>query len=213
MSHTTLKRDIHPVLKTLLNWDVEVSKKFVKFVDMNFGPISKYNGLLKTLEISCHGIPWFIGLVITVLLIGFSSVRGLCVNLFFSLLIDVAMTAVVKASARRRRPSDNPNDMFATFAMDKFSFPSGHSSRAVMLFFLLLRQYYFLFLLLITVFIWCVAVCLSRILMRRHYVLDVVGGSFLGFFEAMFILNYTWLSLDSSNALLKNFFWTTFHYI
>ncbi|KAB7495499.1 Phospholipid phosphatase 6 [Armadillidium nasatum] len=164
MSHTTLKRDVHPVLKTLLNWDVEVSKKFVKFVDMNFGPIT--------------------------------------------LLIDVAMTAVVKASARRRRPFDNPNDMFATFAMDKFSFPSGHSSRAVMLFFLLLRQYYLIFPLPIVMLLWCSAICLSRVLMRRHHILDVLGGAFIGWFEAVFISNFIWLSNDTCNSLV-NFFFST----
>ncbi|RXG57849.1 Inactive phospholipid phosphatase 7, partial [Armadillidium vulgare] len=136
MSHTTLKRDIHPVLKTLLNWDVEVSKKFVKFVDMNFGPISKYNGLLKTLEISCHGIPWFIGLVITVLLIGFSS-------------------------------------------------------------------YYLIFPLPILMLLWCSAICLSRVLMRRHHILDVLGGAFIGWFEAVFISNFIWLSNDTCNSLTK----------
>ena len=53
-------------------------------------------------------------------------------DMFSVLILDIIVVAVVKAIARRRRPSSNKDDMIATIAMDKYSFPSGHSTRAAM---------------------------------------------------------------------------------
>ena len=40
---------------------------------------------------------------------------------------------------------------------------------------------------------WSVSVCLSRLLLRRHHLLDVASGVLLGVFEAV-LLNWLWVS-------------------
>ena len=81
-------------------------------------------------QISCHGLPWlFLSLA------GLYSIGGpVFLNLLLALLLDIAVVAVLKAFTRRRRPSYNVDDQYATVKLvDKFSFPSGHATRATML--------------------------------------------------------------------------------
>ena len=83
-----------------------------------------------TFKISCHGIPWL-----------FISIAGLYsfgspffFNLLLALILDIVVVAIIKAFTRRRRPSYNVDDQYATVKLvDKFSFPSGHATRATML--------------------------------------------------------------------------------
>ena len=82
------------------------------------------------MQISCHGLPWlFLSIA------GLYSIGGpLFLNLLLALLLDIAVVAVLKAFTRRRRPSYNVDDQYATVKLvDKFSFPSGHATRATML--------------------------------------------------------------------------------
>merc|ERR1719431_1338494 len=86
-----------------------------------------YRTHLKSLEISCHGIPWLVGCLAGLYLTQFP----LFLNLLLGLILDIAVVAVIKAFTRRRRPSMNVDDQFATFqAVDKFSFPSGRPPSA-----------------------------------------------------------------------------------
>lgn len=110
--------------------------------------------------------------------------------------------AVIKAYVRRRRPASNSPDMFVTVGPDQFSFPSGHASRAVFI------AYFFAFLYPVSIIfslpliIWSASICVSRILLRRHHILDVMAGVVLGFVEGL-IIGYIWLSRESSTYLLS----------
>ncbi|KAJ4450720.1 hypothetical protein ANN_02150 [Periplaneta americana] len=42
---------------------------------------------------------------------------------------------------------------------------------------------------------WATSVCISRVLLRRHHLLDVIGGVMLGVFEAI-VLSWIWASED-----------------
>lgn len=50
-----------------------------------------------------------------------------------AILLDLVVVGTLKTIVRRARPSHNTEDMFATVHADRFSFPSGHTTRAVML--------------------------------------------------------------------------------
>merc|ERR1712198_434406 len=107
----------------------KLSKEFVELVNKNY-PISSFRAHLKSLEISCHGLPWLFIAIAGL----YTSSSPFFFNLLLALLLDIAVVAVVKAFTRRRRPAYNVDDQYATVKMvDKFSFPSGHSTRAVML--------------------------------------------------------------------------------
>ncbi|PSN30949.1 hypothetical protein C0J52_23588 [Blattella germanica] len=75
----------------------------------------------------------------------------------------------------------------------QFSFPSGHASRAVFvsLFFILIYPIHFIFYM--PLIAWATSICISRVLLRRHHLLDVFGGVALGIFEAI-LINWLWVS-------------------
>ncbi|XP_045614454.1 polyisoprenoid diphosphate/phosphate phosphohydrolase PLPP6 [Procambarus clarkii] len=199
------KRKVPQLLKSVLEWDSIASEKFVKFVDQKYGPLVKYKGHMKGLEFSCHGIPWLVGTATLIFFITDLFLRQLLVNIFIALIIDIIVIAVAKGITRRRRPEANKkDDMFGQILVDKFSFPSGHATRAVMLSILLPMQYDMFLPLSILVMIWGGAVCISRVLMRRHHLLDIIGGIVIGILEAL-LVSQIWLSPESAQGFV-NFF-------
>ena len=77
--------------------------------------------------------------------------------------------------------------------VDKFSFPSGHATRATMLALLFTLLSPLPFLLWIPFLAWAGAVAVSRVLLGRHHILDVVAGVVIGAVEAV-ILSMLWRS-------------------
>lgn len=45
------KRVVPQPLKGILDWDVAMTDKFVKYVDKKHGPLSKYKGVMTGLEV------------------------------------------------------------------------------------------------------------------------------------------------------------------
>lgn len=99
------------------------------------------------------------------------------------------MVGVTKLMFRRGRPSNNRMDMFATVSVDLFSFPSGHATRAAMVAFFLIdkvvKKRFAVFIL-----AFCSCVGLSRIMLGRHHILDVLFGFFIGGLEYAFYLPF-----------------------
>ena len=77
--------------------------------------------------------------------------------------------------------------------VDKFSFPSGHATRATMLALLFTLLSPLPFLLWIPFLAWAGAVAVSRVLLGRHHILDVVAGVVIGAVEAV-VLSMLWRS-------------------
>lgn len=90
----------------------------------------------------------------------------------------------MKAITRRRRPTKASS---LDIGPDKFSFPSGHASRAfyVACFFMYNWPVHFIFV--PPLLCWSISVTISRILMRRHHLLDIFVGCIIGTIEALFI--------------------------
>ena len=158
------------------------------------------------LEYSCHGLVWIGGVFAFLYLL--PSWMELWSNLLLLLFLDIVFVAVVKvifgsflrvisindrkprfctfkAFTRRRRPGYNQGKMFVTVGPDKFSFPSGHATRAVALalFFGIAHPPIHSIVALPVFTAWAVAVCLSRVLLGRHHILDVGGGVAIGALE------------------------------
>lgn len=143
----------------------------------------KIKPTLKGLEWSCNGIVW---LSVSILLILFNQEQSSMIpKLLIGLIVDIVYVATIKALARRRRPNyAYQRDQMIVSSVDKHSFPSGHCSRStyVALFACLyFRQSFISFL----TTVWAISVCISRVLLGRHHILDCVAGSLLGW------LNYT----------------------
>uniref|UniRef100_T1GI00 Phosphatidic acid phosphatase type 2/haloperoxidase domain-containing protein n=1 Tax=Megaselia scalaris TaxID=36166 RepID=T1GI00_MEGSC len=193
------KRVVPPAIKKLLAWDVEMTKKFVSFM-LNFVAFRSLKVHCKFLEYSCHGIVWLAGLMAYIWIVNSKASYQMQVNLMFGLLLDIVIVAIIKAATRRRRPTMN-DEMF-TIGMDKFSFPSGHASRAffLLLFFTWLSPVSIIFW--SPLFAWSFSVGLSRLLLYRHHILDVVAGAILGILEAL-LLCILWLGSDTCNWIMN----------
>jgi len=83
-----------------------------------------------------------------------------------------------------------------------FSFPSGHVSRSVFIFcfFTMLAPVSYVFW--PPLLAWTVSVSISRLLMYRHHILDVLGGILLGFSEAL-VLSMLWVGKDTAAFLMS----------
>lgn len=86
---------------------------------------------------------------------------------------------------------------------DKFSFPSGHASRAVMVAFILTYVSPVSIFFYPPILAWAYTVSISRVLVERHYILDVVAGAAIGIILGLF-MNLIWLSQSSSASILSS---------
>ncbi|XP_038625955.1 phospholipid phosphatase 6 [Tachyglossus aculeatus] len=149
--------------------------------------------LMKLLEISGHGIPWLAGTVYCLARSDSWAGREVLLNLLFALLLDLLLVALLKALVRRRRPAHNRMDMFVTLSVDKYSFPSGHATRAVLICRFTLHHLVLAIPLRVLVVLWAFGLGLSRVMLGRHNVTDVAFGFFFGYVQYS-IVDYCWLS-------------------
>ena len=121
---------------------------------------------------------------------------SLCFNFMIAgLLLDIVIVSILKAITRRRRPRANRNDMFVTVSVDKFSFPSGHATRSCYIAHFFTRVFVLSPLLQLPLLVWSAAICVSRILLRRHHILDVAAGVVVGILESLFV-SRMWLGQE-----------------
>lgn len=192
-------REIPPPIQKLLEWDVKATKQLVSFL-LNFEPIEQFRRQCKFLEWTCHGVIWLACWAAFCYMVDNKDLYQMQINMFVGLFLDIIAVALIKAATRRRRPAVDDNPF--SFGPDKFSFPSGHASRAVFLccFFTLLSPVSFFFV--PPIVAWMVAVCVSRLLLFRHHIVDVCAGMALGLIEAL-ILAVIWLDQDTCTWLFN----------
>lgn len=112
--------------------------------------------------------------------------RAFCLNLFLGFFTDLALVGALKSIVRRQRPNYNDDgDFVLVVSVDKYSFPSGHASRAV--FIAVLVTVWKLGSLWMRLLVWwaALATAMSRVLMGRHYFLDVAAGVWVGVFNGI----------------------------
>lgn len=175
--------------------------------------------ILKVLEYSGDGswsIPLTASLWLAPILLEKEELRSFLFNLFLAFLVDLVFIGVLKGIIRRPRPIYNKG-MYLVLSVDHYSFPSGHSSRALMiaaLFWLNVSMVKglwasggtflenilpnvgfgiegffpaFEICLAVALSSWALATAISRVLLGRHYVFDVLVGSLLGILEALIV--------------------------
>lgn len=117
-----------------------------------------------------------------------------------ALLLDIIVIAVLKAFVRRRRPV--PMNKLVPGNPDKYSFPSGHSSRAAMVAFILICIDPVSFIFYPPLLAWVGAVALSRVLAERHYFLDVFAGLGIGVLEGL-LMSLIWFSQSTAVSIIS----------
>ncbi|RXM29200.1 Presqualene diphosphate phosphatase [Acipenser ruthenus] len=187
-------------LRSLLAIDLWMSKRLGVCAeeDSSWGSVRP---LMKLIEISGHGIPWIAGTLYCMWKSDSAAGQEIMLNLLLALLLDVVLVGIVKALVRRRRPSHNRMDMFATFSVDRYSFPSGHATRAAMGARFLLTHLVLAAPVRVLVLLWAVLVGLSRVMLGRHNVTDVAFGFFMGYFQYS-LVEALWVSTASLQKLL-----------
>ncbi|XP_072854405.2 polyisoprenoid diphosphate/phosphate phosphohydrolase PLPP6 isoform X2 [Pogona vitticeps] len=158
--------------------------------------------LMMLIEVSGHGIPW---LAVTLYGLCRSDSSAWCevlLNLLFALVLDLVLVAAVKGLVKRRRPAYNRMDMFATVSVDKYSFPSGHATRAALVCRFILHHFVLALPLRVLVILWVFVVGISRVMLGRHNVTDVICGLIIGYMQYG-LVEYFWLSPVSAPFLFS----------
>jgi len=158
-------------LETAKAVDEQISYRIFKAVPKT----GRIKSILKGLEWSGNGLFWLGGCLVLVYL--FPSKESFK-QFFAGLIMDIVYVALIKAYARRRRPTyTRQDDQFGVIGVDKHSFPSGHATRALYVGCFCCSLFpVFSFL----VWMWAIAVSLSRVALGRHHVFDVVAGVVVG---------------------------------
>ncbi|KAK2143590.1 hypothetical protein LSH36_829g00107 [Paralvinella palmiformis] len=186
----------------LLDVDLDLTDRFAICASRD-DELGYLRPFFKVLEISCHGIPWLIGTVIAILLTHRPWLHEALMNLFTALLFDLLVVFILKVTIRRRRPEHNIMDMFATLAADKFAFPSGHATRAAMVtcyMFALIPLSLGLSILVIT---WSSLVIISRVMLGRHHVSDIVFGMLIGTLQYYIVIHYLWMGSETCESIIR----------
>ncbi|KAF8793965.1 polyisoprenoid diphosphate/phosphate phosphohydrolase PLPP6-like [Argiope bruennichi] len=191
-------------LKNLLDLDKRISLS-LSLSASKTSPLGYLRSHMKALEYSCHGVFWICGSIIGLWFSNTIEREAFFFNILLALFLDIISVAILKATLRRKRPSNNEeHDMFLTVSIDKMSCPSGHTSRAVLLTYLLIAstpEWYFFHLILM---LWCICTCASRVLLGRHHVGDVLLGAVLGYIEYL-IMDYVWAGPETAEWYLSIF--------
>lgn len=178
-----------PVFSSIMQWDKDVSFLLYRWYAAN---IPSRIPLL-ALEVSGHGVPWLIlPILIFVLKSNLSpKAASLMLNFLALTILDLAVIGVLKPIFRRARPAYNSGIGHVTIhIVDQFSFPSGHATRAGFLTSFVwhtqahhsngLHPWLACPAFTVAAILWGVAICLSRVMLGRHHVLDVLFGFILG---------------------------------
>ncbi|XP_078041979.1 polyisoprenoid diphosphate/phosphate phosphohydrolase PLPP6 [Augochlora pura] len=193
------KRNIAPWLSGVLAIDRKLTENFVRSVE-KLMPMRQLQIHYKVLEISCHGVIWFASILALIWILNRPSLFQVQVNLLIGLLLDVVIVGILKALTRRRRPAINDDPL--ALGPDKYSFPSGHASRAMLLFYFFYYLWPLPTLFHPSLLAWVVAISLSRLLMRRHYILDISAGLVIGYAEGI-LMSILYLEPETCSNLVS----------
>ncbi|KAM4552647.1 polyisoprenoid diphosphate/phosphate phosphohydrolase PLPP6-like [Odontesthes bonariensis] len=157
--------------------------------------------LVRLVEFSGHVIPWLIGAVYTLLRGESVAEQEIMLNLTLALILDLLLVRAVKTLVGRRRPAQNRSDILSAFFVERYSFPSGHASRAAMCARFFLAQLVDTASMRVVVVGWATLVSLSRLLLARHYVTDVGFGLAMGYCQYS-LVERLWVTWDCLQDLM-----------
>ncbi|XP_054845086.1 polyisoprenoid diphosphate/phosphate phosphohydrolase PLPP6-like [Eublepharis macularius] len=187
------------VLRSLLAVDLWASKQLGVYAREDSAWASA-RLLMKAIEILGDGYPWLAGTLCGLYITDSPTGREVLINLLFALVLDLILVGVLKGLVKRRRPTYNETDMFITISVDKYSFPSGHSTRAAMVSRFVLENLTLAVPLQVLVVLWALVVGISRVMLGRHNVTDVLFGLVMGYMQYS-VVEYFWLSPATVPAL------------
>ena len=114
---------------------------------------------------------------------------------------QVLIVELIKLTFRRNRPKSYTRTNFFGLRSTSGSFPSGHTSNMFCLSYLLCNHYQTNLFITTVIFLIAANIGLSRILLGKHYLIDVLAGALIGL-SLTIIGTYAWIYLYSNTTLI-----------
>uniref|UniRef100_A0A3B1KH80 Phospholipid phosphatase 7a (inactive) n=1 Tax=Astyanax mexicanus TaxID=7994 RepID=A0A3B1KH80_ASTMX len=168
-------------------------------------PTSSWGGMrsmVKLLALTGHGIPWIFGTILCLTRSNTLAGQEVLVNLLLALLLDVMTVAGMQKLVKRKGPWEMSPGFLDYLAMDMYSFPAAHASRAVMVSKFLLAHLVLAVPLRILLVLWAFLVGMSRVVLGRHHLSDVGCGFALGFLHYS-LVEMVWLPSSTCQTLIS----------
>lgn len=188
-------------LNSLLAIDLCLSKR----VSVCAGPRAPWfsiNSLVGLLAFSGHAVPWVVGTLISLARSNTLAGQEVLVNLLLALVLDILTVGGLQKLVKRRGPWGFTAGFFDYIAMDIYSFPAAHASRAVMVTGFLLNHLVLAVPLRILLYLWAFLAGFSRVLLGRHHLSDVGCGFVLGVLH-FHLVESVWLDSDTCQTIIS----------
>ncbi|XP_052413681.1 inactive phospholipid phosphatase 7 [Carassius gibelio] len=188
-------------MNSLLAIDICMSKRLgvCAYSTSSWGSV---RSMVKLLALTGHGIPWIFGTIVCLTRSNTLAGQEVLVNLLLALLLDVMTVAGMQKLVKRKGPWEMAPGFLDYLAMDIYSFPAAHASRAIMVSKFLLAHLVLAVPLRILLVLWAVLVGMSRVLLGRHHLTDVGCGFALGFLHYS-LVEMVWLSSNTCQTLIS----------
>ncbi|KAM9841292.1 inactive phospholipid phosphatase 7-like [Aulostomus maculatus] len=188
-------------MNSLLAIDISLSKRMgvCAYTSSSWGGC---RSMVTLLALTGHGITWIIGTIVCLTRSNTLAGQEVLVNLLLALILDVMTVAGVQRLVKRRGPWEMTPGFLDCVAMDIYSFPAAHASRAAMVSKFLLSHLVLAVPLRILLVLWAFLVGLSRVLLGKHHLTDMVCGFALGLFHFS-LMETVWLSSNACQTLIS----------
>ncbi|XP_060613140.2 inactive phospholipid phosphatase 7 isoform X1 [Anolis sagrei] len=153
------------------------------------------------LGLTGHGLPWVAGTLLCLMRSSTLAGQEVLLNLLLALLLDIVLVAWVQKLAKRRGPFDVAPGALDYLTLDLYAFPAGQASRAAMVAKFLLNHLVLAVPLRVLLVIWAGLVGLSRVVVGRHHVTDVLAGFACGFLQFR-LVEALWMSSNTCQMLI-----------
>ncbi|KAM4576002.1 inactive phospholipid phosphatase 7-like [Odontesthes bonariensis] len=188
-------------ISSLLAIDISLSKRLGMCVGAR-GPGAPLRSMVTLLALTGHALPWICGTLICIWSSSTLAGQEVLVNLLLALILDLLTVAGMQKLVKRKGPWDLPPGFLDYVAMDMYSFPAAHASRAVMVSKFLLNHLVLAVPLRILLYLWTLLVGVSRVLLGKHHLSDVGCGFALGFLHFS-LVESVWLDSATCQTLVS----------
>ncbi|XP_004072838.1 inactive phospholipid phosphatase 7 [Oryzias latipes] len=195
-------------INSLLAIDISLSKRLGMCVGAH-SPGAPLRSMVNLLAFTGHAFPWMCGTLLCLWRSNTLAGQEVLVNLLLALCLDLMTVAGMQKLVKRKGPWDYPPGLLDYLAMDIYSFPAAHASRAVMVCKFLLNHLVLAVPLRILLYLWAFLVGVSRVLLGKHHLSDVGCGFALGFLHFS-LVESVWLDSATCQTLISfgTFRWT-----
>ncbi|XP_063000782.1 inactive phospholipid phosphatase 7 [Elgaria multicarinata webbii] len=186
---------------SLLAIDISLSKR-LGVCASNASAWGNARSMINLIGITGHGVPWIGGTLVCLVKSSTLAGQEVLLNLLLALLFDIIIVASLQKMAKRKGPYDISPGLLDYLTMDIYAFPAGHASRAAMVSKFFLNHLVLAVPLRILLVLWAVLVGLSRIMVGRHHVTDVLSGFAFGYLHFR-LVEVMWMSSNTCQMLIS----------